>query len=142
VGETMDGGFRLPFRHNGTSCVPEKLHTCPLNHTTRWSRPSGSSHGTNVTLLKPAKHYQSFQSPTGPWRSHLEKQTWLSIAILLWCLDIVWLAIKLVNKWDSNSCAYMVDFPRLSHICEELLYKQTKWHDAHLITYQYNQPNF
>ena len=44
---------------------------------------------TNATLLKPTKYFQTLimQSSTGPWKSRLEKQTWLSMVILLWCPD-------------------------------------------------------
>jgi len=51
---------------------------------------------TNATaLLKPAKHYHSlyylchslFRAIQGHEKFDWEKQTWLSMAILLWCLD-------------------------------------------------------
>jgi len=43
----MEGGkFRLPFRNNRTTFVPEEpSHAWPPNHTTRAYRTSGNSHG-------------------------------------------------------------------------------------------------
>jgi len=78
----VDGGIRLPFRHNGTICVPEKLSCDP--QTTLQDKATylvivmkdwGQLH-TNATLLKPAKHSHGlFKAPQGNekgvWKSRL-----------------------------------------------------------------------
>jgi len=62
------------------------------NHTTRQNRPSDNSHGRlgaashHCHLIKACQALsQTFQSYTGPWKSHLEKQIWLSI---LFCCGV------------------------------------------------------
>jgi len=64
--EEVSGGLRLPFRHNGTSCVPKEL-----SHGLQTTLQGKAGHlitiiddweqlHTNATLLKPAKHCHSF----------------------------------------------------------------------------------
>jgi len=69
----VNGGLRLTFRHNGTSCVPKELSMAPKLHykgivgrlitvMDDWEQPH-----TNATLLKLTMHCHSFfQSYTGP----------------------------------------------------------------------------
>jgi len=63
--EGIGGELRLPFRHNGTSCVPKELPRGP--QTTLQSKAGRlvtvmgdwEQLQTNVTKLKPTKHCHS-----------------------------------------------------------------------------------
>jgi len=62
---------------------------------------------------------QSFQSSTGLWKSHLEKETWLFIAILfgIWIVhECTYLCIKLVNKSNSILVPTWLVFQTRSHL--------------------------
>jgi len=93
------------------------------NHSTRQSRLSDNSHGQldaasyHCHLIKARQALpQSFQNYIEPWKSRLEKQTWLSILfccgiqivhecnyIVSQYIDIkTQVLISMVNKRDSN----------------------------------------
>jgi len=87
------GSGYFNFRQNGTSCCTKGavngLQTTlqgkvglPITVMDNWEQPY-----TNATLLKPTKHcYSVFRAVKG-YEKVSGKQAWLSIAILLWCLD-------------------------------------------------------
>jgi len=61
----MDGGLRLPFRHNGTSCCSKgAVNGLQTTLQAKASRPitvmdDWERFHTNATLLKPTKHCHS-----------------------------------------------------------------------------------
>jgi len=66
------GGLRLPFRHNGTSfCAKGAVNVLQTTLQAKAGQPitvmdNWEQFHTNATLLKPTKHFQSYQSSTGP----------------------------------------------------------------------------
>jgi len=91
----VGGGLRLPLRHNGTSCCgkgaingPQTTLQGKADHLITFMDDWEQLH-TIATLLNLPSIATVFSELYKTIKSHLEKQTWLSIVILLWCLDSV-----------------------------------------------------
>jgi len=81
---------KAAFQTQWDHLLCQMSHQWSPDRTKRQSRPSGNSHGQlgedshQCHLIKALQALlQCFHSSTGPQKSRLEKQTWLSIATLL-----------------------------------------------------------